>query len=67
MLYGWAGNKRRHEKALSPLGGFAIEYVTKDDFEKALRAHQEASNEMKSDQRDEAAAFLRSRGLLPTL
>ena len=32
--------------------------ATKDDFEKALRAHKEAADEMKSDQRDAAAAFL---------
>ena len=31
--------------------------ATKDDFEKALRAHQAAKNEMKSDQREAAAAF----------
>ena len=30
--------------------------VTKDDFEKTLRAHKEANDEMKSDQRDAAAA-----------
>ena len=28
--------------------------ATKDEFEKALRAHKEASDEMKSDQRDAA-------------
>ena len=32
------------------LGGHA----TKDDFEKALRAHQASKDEMKSDQRDAA-------------
>ena len=31
-------------------------YVTKDDFEKTLRAHEEAKEVMKSDQRDAAAA-----------
>ena len=31
-------------------------YATKDDFEKTLRAHKDAKDEMKSDQRDEAAA-----------
>ena len=35
-------------------------HATKDDFEKALRAHKEAKDEMKSDQR-EAAAAARSR------
>ena len=32
-------------------------HFTKDDFEKALRAHKEATDEMKSAQRDAAAAF----------
>jgi hypothetical protein len=36
-------------------------HATKDDFEKALRAHKEANDEMKSDQRDAAAAFLAAR------
>ena len=31
--------------------------AAKDDFEKALRAHKEASDEMKSDQREAAAVF----------
>ena len=31
-------------------------HATKDDFEKALRAHKEAKDEMKSDQREAAAA-----------
>ena len=31
--------------------------ATKDDFEKALRAHKESKDEVKSAQRDEAAAF----------
>ena len=30
--------------------------ATKDDFEKALRSHKEAKDEMKSDQREAAAA-----------
>ena len=30
-------------------------HATKDDFEKALRAHKDAKDEMKSDQRDAAA------------
>ena len=30
-------------------------YATKDDFEKALRAHQESKDETRSDQRDAAA------------
>ena len=32
-------------------------YATKDDFEKALRSHKEAKDEMKSDQREAAAKF----------
>ena len=32
-------------------------HATKDDFERALRAHKEANDEMKSDQRDAAAVF----------
>ena len=31
-------------------------YATKDDFEKALRAHKDAKDEMKSEQRDAAVA-----------
>ena len=31
-------------------------HVSKDDFEKALRAHKEATDEMKSDHREAAAA-----------
>ena len=31
--------------------------ATKDDFEKALRAHKEATDEMKSEQREAAAAY----------
>ena len=36
--------------------GFLNGQVTKDDFEKALRAHKEAKDELKSDQREAAAA-----------
>jgi len=32
-------------------------HATKDEYNKALLAHQEYLNEVKSDQRDEAAAF----------
>ena len=39
-------------------------FATKDDFEKALRAHKEAQDEMRSDQREEAAAYLRSKGVI---
>ena len=36
-------------------------HATKDDFEMALRAHKEANDEMKSDQREAAAAFYLNR------
>mgnify|MGYP000184238260 CR=1 FL=1 len=38
--------------------GFMNGHVTKDEFEKALRAHKESKDEMKSDQREAAAAFV---------
>ena len=38
--------------------------ATKDDFEKALRSNKEAKDEMKSNQREKAAAFLRIHGTL---
>ena len=37
---------------------FTNGHATKDDFEKALRAHKESKDAMKSDQRDAAAEFL---------
>ena len=38
-------------------------YVSNDDFAKALRAHKDSKDEMKSEQRYAAAAFLqRQRG-----
>ena len=36
--------------------GFLCGHITKDDFEKALRTHKEATDEMKSNQREAAAA-----------
>ena len=36
---------------------FSSGHVTKDDFEKALRAHKEANDKMRSEQREAAAAF----------
>ena len=39
---------------------FLNEHATKDEFEKALRAHKDANDEMRSDQREAAAA---ARGL----
>ena len=35
---------------------FSTGHATKDDYEKALRAHKEAKDEMKSDQRETVAA-----------
>ena len=32
-------------------------YATKDDFEKSLRAHKESADEMRSEQREAAAAY----------
>ena len=46
-----------HDNALKPIRDcFLRGHATKDDFEKALRAHKEAKDEMKSDRRDAAAA-----------
>ena len=46
-----------YDKSLKEIReGYMNGHVTKDDFEKALRAHKEANDEMKSDQRDFAAA-----------
>lgn len=38
--------------------GFLLGVVTKDEFEKALRAHQYSQDEMKSHQREEAKEFV---------
>ena len=40
--------------------GYINGQVTKDDFEKALRSHKEANDEVKSDQREMAAAIAAS-------
>ena len=45
-----------HDKALAAIRGrYMSGQATKDDFEKALRAHKDARDEMKSEQREEAA------------
>jgi TPR repeat protein len=45
-----------YDKSLEAIQkGYVNGHVTKDDFEKALRAHKEAKDEMRSDQREEAA------------
>ena len=38
--------------------GYLSGHVTKDNFERALRAHKESKDEEKSDQREAAAAFI---------
>ena len=46
-----------YDKSLKSIRVCFLEgHVTKDDFEKALRAHKEAKDEVKSDQREAAAA-----------
>ena len=42
-----------HDNSLKNIRAcFMNGHATKDDFEKALRAHKEANDEMKSDQRE---------------
>ena len=46
-----------HDKSLNAIRKcFLSGHATKDDFEKALRAHKGAKDEMQSDQREAAAA-----------
>ena len=46
-----------HDKSLKNIRDcFMNGHATKDDFEKALRAHKDVTDEMKSDQREAAAA-----------
>jgi len=48
-----------YEDSLTEVGeGYKIGYVTKDEYAAALRAHQDIRDEMKSKQRDIAAAAL---------
>jgi TPR repeat protein len=69
-----AGNKKRalkhwmisagagDDKSLKAIRAcFVNGHATKDDFEKALRAHKEAADEMRSDQRDAATAARSTR------
>jgi TPR repeat protein len=45
------------DESLKPIrAGFLKGYVTKDEFEKALRAHQASKDELTSDQREAATA-----------
>ena len=49
--------KAGHDKSLQCIQeGYLAGHVTKDDFEEALRANKESADEMKSDQREAAAA-----------
>ena len=54
MIAAWAGcdGSLKHIRV-----GFFKGHVTKDDFETTSRAHKEATDEVKSDQRDIAAAY----------
>jgi TPR repeat protein len=74
VLEGQAGNLHRavkhyilaakagNDKALNAVkNGFMAGYVTKDDYASTLRAYQMRADEMKSDARDKARAFLRTR------
>ncbi|KAL7527410.1 hypothetical protein ACHAXR_001947 [Thalassiosira sp. AJA248-18] len=57
-----------HEDSLKQVRkGFVKGQVTKDDFEKTLRAYAESQDEMKSDQRDEAVRILAADKLLASL
>ena len=52
-----------HDNSLNAIRElFMNGHATKDDFEKALRTHKEANDEMKSNQREVAAAYHRSLG-----
>ena len=47
-----------HDKSLGAVRECYVQgYATKDDFERALRAHQSSKDEMKSEQREAAAAY----------
>ncbi len=75
----YEGRNGRHERAMqhfiiaAKLGddraleavkrGFAVGFVSKDDYEAALRGHQAAIDATKSEQREEAYAFFKLTGL----
>ncbi|KAL7529419.1 hypothetical protein ACHAXR_005122, partial [Thalassiosira sp. AJA248-18] len=78
FVEGKAGNTKRalkHFMISAELGcdysleeihyGFSKGRVTKDDFEKALRAHKKSKDEMQSDQRDAARHYLQRIRLHP--
>ena len=60
--YDWGRQVRAgFDESLDAIRHFFLDgHATKDDFEKALRAHKESKDEMTSVQRQEAAA---ARGL----
>ena len=48
-----------YEDSLKAIRQFCLEgHATKDDFEEALCAHKDAKDELKSDQREAAEAFM---------
>ena len=50
------------DDSLKKIQGFFLKgHATKDEFEKALRTHQAAKDETKSDQREAAAAYYHQR------
>ncbi|KAL7528410.1 hypothetical protein ACHAXR_002434, partial [Thalassiosira sp. AJA248-18] len=52
-----------HDESLKKIQyGFSHGHVTKDEFEKALRAHKESKDEMQSDQRDAARRLIDAYG-----
>ena len=58
MISAGAGN----DKSLAAIRECYLRgHATKDDFEKALRAHKESKDEMKSDKREEVAAQIAAR------
>ena len=49
-----------HDESLKAIrDAYTDGHVTRDEFEKALRAHKETKDEMRSDQRDAAAKYFR--------
>ena len=60
MIAAGAGNDVSLEniRQLYMLTSLGSEFVSKEDFEKAARAHKEASDEMKSEQREAATKDL---------
>ena len=56
MLSARVGDKKSLDKVKE---GFMVGIISKDEYANALRAYQERYNEMKSDDRDQAAAVPR--------